>query len=868
MNSKEIKIRTPDQKLRVFVSSTLRELADERKAARSAIENIHLIPVMFELGARPHPPKDLYQAYLEQSHIFIGIYWQSYGWIAENEKISGLEDELLLSEKFPRLIYVKEPAIEREDKLNVMLDYIRSKGNVSYKSFSSGEELSKLIEEDLAILISERFYQYEDYHSKSKKEIKNNLPAYLPQIVGREKEISEISDLILNKEKHLITLTGLGGIGKTRLSQEIGKSVSDSFKDGVFFADFSGVFEEKLIFANLAKVFRISLIASIDNEMQISEFISDKKILLIIDNFEQLSHAGSKISSLVKNCQNLFVIVTSRNPLELSVETEYSIDSLPVPEINTKINEIELSPSVILFAERCRAAFKNFELNEENIYDVSEICRLLGGIPLAIELAAVKVRTLSLKMIKEKLSKKMDILSGSLKDVPDRHKTMKATIEWSYDLLGENEKKLFKRLAVFTDGFDYDAVENICCFDIEDAYDAIESLLTKKFFQKDIEINGLPRFKMLDLLHKYSNELFENSGESDIVILKLTEYYCEKIKKDSAEYSGAVEAKVNSEWMTDIQNVMKALETLNSEKRYIELIEMIYSLWPIFWIFDNNKLLESRIDLSKIIQSPEDINDAVNGKQSWIQGSAAMETSDLEKANLNFNDAYKYFTITNNLRGLAWSNLIVSSLKNNDEKFKNSDEILNAFKISAELFRKCRDYWGESVAMQYIGTFEMERGNFDEAITAFDVSIKIVKEMGSDSLIGYIYSLKALAYMEKENFENAGKQLLFASENFNNDKFDEAVAYYILIMAYYLFCLNDYKDAMLLAGLSKNIFSKYSFTPWHMLSGLFKNIDIYVKSFCEEEFSEEFKKGNDLNVFRALEIASAIIIPKLKNIES
>ncbi|HMS65619.1 MAG TPA: DUF4062 domain-containing protein, partial [Ignavibacteria bacterium] len=158
MSKSEIKIKTPDQRLRVFVSSTLRELSDERKAVRTAIENIHLIPVMFELGARPHPPKDLYQAYLNQSHIFIGIYWQSYGWIAENEKISGLEDELRLSENFPRLIYVKEPAPEREEKLDQMLDFIRSQGNVSYKSFSTLEELSGFIADDLAILISERFY--------------------------------------------------------------------------------------------------------------------------------------------------------------------------------------------------------------------------------------------------------------------------------------------------------------------------------------------------------------------------------------------------------------------------------------------------------------------------------------------------------------------------------------------------------------------------------------------------------------------------------------------------------------------------------------------------------------------------------------
>src|SRR5437660_8923851 len=149
-------IRTPDQRLRAFISSTLQELADERAAARDAILKLHLAPVLFELGARPHPPRQLYRAYLDQSHIFIGIYWQRYGWIAPGEEISGLEDEYRLSGDKPKLIYVKAPAPEREERLGELLDRIRSDDNVSYKPFSSAEELRQLIEDDLMVLLSER----------------------------------------------------------------------------------------------------------------------------------------------------------------------------------------------------------------------------------------------------------------------------------------------------------------------------------------------------------------------------------------------------------------------------------------------------------------------------------------------------------------------------------------------------------------------------------------------------------------------------------------------------------------------------------------------------------------------------------------
>ena len=150
-------IRTPDQRVRVFVSSTLDELAPERAAVRQAIEQLHLTPVMFEVGARPHPPRELYRAYLAQSHIFVGIYWQRYGWVAPGESVSGLEDEYVLSAGTPRLLYLKMPAPDREGRLSELIERMRSEGSASYRRFETAEELARLLQEDLAILLSERF---------------------------------------------------------------------------------------------------------------------------------------------------------------------------------------------------------------------------------------------------------------------------------------------------------------------------------------------------------------------------------------------------------------------------------------------------------------------------------------------------------------------------------------------------------------------------------------------------------------------------------------------------------------------------------------------------------------------------------------
>src|ERR1700753_2866803 len=150
-------IRTPDQRLRVFVSSTLQELAAERQAVRDAVTRLRLVPGMFELGARPHPPRQLYRSYLAQSQVFVGVYWQSYGWVAPGEQTSGLEDEYRLSAGLPRLIYVKSPAAARDPRLTQLLARIRDEGEVSYRRFSDPAELQQLIENDLAVLLSERF---------------------------------------------------------------------------------------------------------------------------------------------------------------------------------------------------------------------------------------------------------------------------------------------------------------------------------------------------------------------------------------------------------------------------------------------------------------------------------------------------------------------------------------------------------------------------------------------------------------------------------------------------------------------------------------------------------------------------------------
>lgn len=185
-------IRTPDQRLRVFISSTLGELSEERNAARDGIERLRLSPVMFELGDRPHPPRELYRAYLEQSHVFVGIYWERYGWVAPGEEISGLEDEYRLSSEQPRLIYIKEPAPEREARLDGLLKRVKSDDRTSYKRFAHADELADLVENDLAVLLAERFETTAGIDRGGSAPL-SAPPVPLTETVGRGEDVAAVA---------------------------------------------------------------------------------------------------------------------------------------------------------------------------------------------------------------------------------------------------------------------------------------------------------------------------------------------------------------------------------------------------------------------------------------------------------------------------------------------------------------------------------------------------------------------------------------------------------------------------------------------------------------------------------------------------
>ncbi|HKP06245.1 MAG TPA: DUF4062 domain-containing protein, partial [Microbacterium sp.] len=222
MDGAQRPIRTPDQRIRVFVSSTLKELEPERRAVREVVERLHLAPVMFELGARPHPPRDLYRSYLQQSDIFVGLYWERYGWVAPDEQVSGLEDEYRLSGTLPMLIYIKEPAPQRDQRLSELLAAIRDDDRSSYKSFAGPDDLAELVVADLATLLAERFDASTPAGTgPGTSSGLAGIPAPYTPLVGREAERAEVAALLAQRAVRILSIVGPGGVGKSRLAIQL-----------------------------------------------------------------------------------------------------------------------------------------------------------------------------------------------------------------------------------------------------------------------------------------------------------------------------------------------------------------------------------------------------------------------------------------------------------------------------------------------------------------------------------------------------------------------------------------------------------------------------------------------------------------------
>lgn len=582
-------IRTPDQRLRAFVSSTLEELAEERAAVREAVQRLHLAPVLFELGARPHPPRDLYRAYLRQSHVFIGIYWQRYGWVAPGEEISGLEDEYRLSGDMPKLIYVKTPAPDREPRLRELLGTIRSDDAVSYKRFGSAAELGELVEDDMMVLLSERFEAWAGRSgaSGSSGPRPSNVPAALNRFVGRAHELAQVLDRV--PSSRLLTLVGPGGTGKTRLAVEAARDLRQEYAEKVYVVDLAPSRDPDSVVSAIARTVGAHEGSERPLLADVKAQINGERMLLLLDNFEQVTVAAPLVGELLRDCPGLTALVTSRQPLHLTGEQVLPVPPLTLPPSEPRqvsVEELSRSEAVELFVARAQAHRPDFRLTEDNAGAVAELCRRLDGLPLAIELATARLSLFSPEELVQRLDDRLRLLRGGTRDAPPRHQTLRDTIAWSYELLDPGERRVFQLLSVFS-GATVEAVEAVAerlpGIDDVDVLEALGSLVDKSLVRRVVDEGGASRISMLETVREFSAaRISEDPDFRSAAVAEHALFYAAWTGRQWEQLTGGVREAAVALMVADLENIRSAWRHWVAHRDFEQLAKLTDGLWSLY----------------------------------------------------------------------------------------------------------------------------------------------------------------------------------------------------------------------------------------------------------------------------------------------
>ena len=433
--------------------------------------------------------------------------------------------------------------------------------------------------------------------------VPNNLPTQLTSFLGRQREIAEAHQLLL--DGRLLTLTGPGGTGKTRLSLQIAADASDRFADGIYFVALGTINDSDLVLPTIAQV--LGLVDPGTHALdRLADHIGTRSILLVLDNFEQVNDSAPQIAELLVRAARISALVTSRSPLRVYGEREYPVPPLGVPDPRhlPDLEKMSTYESVALFVERAMAVRPEFAVNSANAPAVAEICVRLDGLPLAIELAAARVRVLSPQAIMERLGDRLKLLSGGSRDLPERQQTLRGAIAWSHDLLEAADQRVFARFSVFAGGATLDAVERVV-FDPgegSDALDAMASLADKSLVRQESEPDGEPRFRMLSTIREYATEKLGERGEAEELAGRHADWVVGLVEQGAATVFGPDQKAILDRYEREHDNIRAALARAVDHGHAELAMRILAACWR-FWQM-RGYLAEGREQAERVLAMP------------------------------------------------------------------------------------------------------------------------------------------------------------------------------------------------------------------------------------------------------------------------
>lgn len=576
----------------------------------------------------------------------------------------------------------------------------------------------------------------------------NNLPVQLTSFIGREEEIKEVKELLDNTR--LLTLTGPGGAGKTRLSLQIGADVIDDYAHGVWFVELAPIFDPVLLTQEILKELGIKEEPKSTLEETLIGYLKDKEILIILDNCEHLIESCAMLAeNLLKVCSKLKLMATSREALKCEGEQTHIIFSLktPNPDESISIEQLIQYESVRLFIERALKVNQEFRVNNENAAALAGICSHLDGIPLAIELAAARIKVLTAEKIYERLNNRFSLLTGGKRTALPRQQTLKALIDWSYDLLSKKEKILWSRLSVFNDGWTLESAEEICSDDKmneDEIFDLLAMLVEKSIIIFDSEKE---RYKILESIRVYGAEKLKSANETNKVLSKHLHYFMQLAESTEPMLSGKEAPFWLAKLETEHGNLQSAIDSslmkVDKEKG-MRLASALGRFWGIRGYYTTGRRL-----LQRILAHNQSVCKIARAKSLNWAGVLALYQGDYEHAE-KFHE--KSLTIYQDLEDKIG---IASSLNSLGNVAWHHGDFENAWKFYEEslaLSREMEDKHGIAISLNNLGICANNRGNYGQARKFYEESLILRRELGDSHDIAYsLNNLGFVAYNQGEN---------------------------------------------------------------------------------------------------------------------
>jgi predicted ATPase/class 3 adenylate cyclase/tetratricopeptide (TPR) repeat protein/DNA-binding XRE family transcriptional regulator len=584
----------------------------------------------------------------------------------------------------------------------------------------------------------------------------NNIPVQSAPLIGREREMAAIVALLRQSDVRLLTLSGPGGTGKTRLALQVATELLDSFADGVYFVDLAPISDSSLVISAITQAIGLTEQGGQSLLEQLHTYLRDKQLLLVLDNFEQIVDAAPQLAELLATAPQLNVLVTSRMPLHLRGEQEYRVAPLALPDLRQLPPSEALTqyPAVALFIQRVRNVTPGFHVTDATAAVIAEICCRLDGLPLAIELAAAWIKLFPPQALLGRLGKRLAVLTGGARDLPARQRTLRDTIAWSYHLLDVSEQQLFRRLAVFAGGCTLEAIVAVCAGDghfAMNVVDGVFSLVDKSLLRRAEDVDGEPRFVMLETIREYALETLLEHEEIVMVRQRHMCFFLNLAETAEPELHGANQRTWLKRLDREHDNMRSALgwslEARDFRREGVDVgdssdlshhandttelgLRLAGALcW--FWLL-HGYYTEGRRWLHGVSTGVNQAPTALRAKVCSGEGTLAFAQGDCDQAAVFHEHALALYQELDNQHGIAFA------LNNLGAQAGQKGDMSRAalfYTQSLTLSQAIGNRWLMAFALNNLGDVAREQGDVDQAVARYQESLALCRELGDQWII-------------------------------------------------------------------------------------------------------------------------------------